>query len=272
MTEPRRLKELSTALPFELSQALDDAPADPSELEQQMLLQSLGSTLGIALSLPSVAASPLSAASAANVSAGFGAQVSTAVSLATKPGVAFLIWFGGGLTLGTVLSAAALLSSQLPSPRPEASNRTATSGLATRSRPAMVIAPTAKASAALPESDLDAGVRASPPSTETAMRSSTRDKSREQPAAEADSEFSLLRNAQQSLNMDPQRALELCAAHARRFPSGVMVQEREMIGIEALLRLGRIQQADARASTFLRLFPGSAHAARLKNLLQRSKF
>jgi hypothetical protein len=98
------------------------------------------------------------------------------------------------------------------------------------------------------------------------------DKSREQPAAEPDGEFSLLRSAQQSLRVDPQRALDLCAAHTTQFPSGVMVQEREMIAIEALLRLGRIQQANARAATFSKSFPGSAHAARLENLLQGGKF
>jgi hypothetical protein len=274
MREPRRLKEHPTALPFELSQALEGAPGGPTELEQQALLQSLGSTLGVALALPSVAANlnaASSAASAANVSAGLAAQVSTAVGLATKPGVSFLIWFVGGLTLGTALAATAVFSAQSPRPQANASNRPAASAwLARRTTPAL--APTALAAAAAAEPELDAENRVSQPAPESVPRSPSRDKPREQPAAEADSEFSLLRSAQQSLKADPLRALELCATHATQFPSGGMVQEREMIAIEALLRLGRRPQADARASAFLRLFPGSAHAARLATLLQQSKF
>jgi len=276
MTEPRRLNEHSTALPFELSQALKGAPGGPTELEQQALLQSLGATLGIALALPPLAANlsaAASTASAAKVSAGLAAQVSTAVSLATKPGVSFLLWFAGGLTLGTALAATAMLSAQSPRPQVAVSNRPAPSAmLATRGTPAMVNAPAASASAALAEPELEAKVPGSRPAPESAPRSPTRDKSAAQPAAETDSEFSLLRSAQQTLKADPLQALELCAAHTTRFPSGAMVQEREMIAIEALLRLGRVQQAEARASTFRRLFPGSAHAARLEHLLQRGKF
>jgi hypothetical protein len=272
MREPRRLKELSAALPPALSQGLEGAPAGPTELEQRMLLQNLCSTLGVALAPPSVAVSSASnASSAANVSAGLGTQASTVVGLATKSGVSILIWFGGGLAVGTVLSAAALLSPGRPLPQPSASSRPEPKAWsAARSAPAQ--APTASASAAFPEPELDAGVRGPRPAPGSALRSPTREKPLEKPETEGAGEFPLLRSAQQTLSTDPLRSLDQCAAHAMQFPSGVMAQEREMIAIEALLRLGRIQQANARASTFLRQFPGSAHATRLENLLQREKF
>jgi hypothetical protein len=51
-----------------------------------------------------------------------------------------------------------------------------------------------------------------------------------------DTEFSLLEQAQGAMRGDPQRALELTDRDARLFPSGALVQEREVIAIDALVR------------------------------------
>jgi len=274
MTEPRRLKDLSTALPLALSQALKGAPEGPTELEQRALLQSLGSTLGITLALPSGAAklaAASSASSAVNITANLGARASTAVGLAAKPGISSLIWLGGGLALGTVLSATALFSAQLLSPQPSSSKLAAPS-VSSATRSARAPAMTASAASAFTSPELDAGTPAARPTPESAPRPPMRKPARERQVTETDTEFSLLRRAQQLLRTDPQRALDLCAAHSAQFSAAGMVQEREMIAIEALLRLRRIQEANARASTFVRLFPHSAHTSRLEQLLQRSKF
>lgn len=80
----------------------------------------------------------------------------------------------------------------------------------------------------------------------------------EKPAAAA-SEVGLLQRAQAALRADPGRALALTAEHERRFPRGALVQEREVIRIEALRRLGKTSAAQERASKFERDFPDSAH-------------
>ncbi|MEP7052434.1 MAG: hypothetical protein ABJB12_18850 [Pseudomonadota bacterium] len=80
-----------------------------------------------------------------------------------------------------------------------------------------------------------------------------------QTAAEGPSEPALLEQARRDLAASPAAALALTTQHAARFPHGVLTQEREVIAIEALRRLGRGAEADRRAAAFARAFPGSAH-------------
>jgi len=86
--------------------------------------------------------------------------------------------------------------------------------------------------------------------------------------AGAKAEFELIGDARAKMTSSPAEALALAAEHARQFPSGVLVQERELIAIESLERLGRTAEAKARAQRFATRFPGSAHLARLKRLLE----
>jgi outer membrane protein assembly factor BamD (BamD/ComL family) len=77
----------------------------------------------------------------------------------------------------------------------------------------------------------------------------------------------LLERAQDALRARPAEALALCNDHAKRFPNGMLVQEREMVAIEALVKVGRRDEARARADRFKARFPGSTHARRLDVLL-----
>ncbi len=54
---------------------------------------------------------------------------------------------------------------------------------------------------------------------------------------------------------------------AAEFPAGQLVQEREALAIELLWRGGRRSEASERIRRFVRAYPNSAHAARLKALL-----
>jgi hypothetical protein len=77
-------------------------------------------------------------------------------------------------------------------------------------------------------------------------------------------EDQLLERARRALASDPNRALSLTREHARSYPSGVLAQEREVIAIEALRRLGRGDEADARRGTFEQRYPQSAHRRNLE--------
>lgn len=93
-----------------------------------------------------------------------------------------------------------------------------------------------------------------------------------QPAAPgveaAETEVSLLARAQAALANSPQAALDLVTSHALRFGAGSLAQEREMIAISALLRLGRRGEADTRARAFRSAFPTSAYTRRIDVLMQ----
>jgi hypothetical protein len=79
------------------------------------------------------------------------------------------------------------------------------------------------------------------------------------------SESRLLEQARRALPNDPGAALALTDQDAALFPRGVLVQEREVIAIEALRRLNRTAEADRRAAAFSKAFPGSAHQRVIKD-------
>jgi hypothetical protein len=80
-------------------------------------------------------------------------------------------------------------------------------------------------------------------------------------------EVQLLQRAQQALGANAAQALALTEEHKRRFPSGVLAQEREMVALEALVRLGRRDVARARAASFLAKFPESPHRRRIEAIV-----
>jgi hypothetical protein len=77
-------------------------------------------------------------------------------------------------------------------------------------------------------------------------------------------ETALLEQARAALHSRPAEALELTRRHQARFPSGVLAQEREVIAIEALERLGQREAASVRAAAFERRYRGSVHQPRLE--------
>lgn len=82
----------------------------------------------------------------------------------------------------------------------------------------------------------------------------------------AQSETQWLMKARRVLADDPAEGLRLADLHRQRFPSGSLAQERELIAIDALVRLGRYEEAHARVATFRSIYPRSAHLRRLEAL------
>jgi len=73
------------------------------------------------------------------------------------------------------------------------------------------------------------------------------------------------RNALRS--SDPGTALRLLEAARVAFPDGALMQEREALAIEALVRSGQRDLASKRAEAFLRDYPKSPHAADVRRSL-----
>jgi hypothetical protein len=82
-----------------------------------------------------------------------------------------------------------------------------------------------------------------------------------------ESEISLLKRAREAMQANPRKALALSSEHAKLYPGGALEQEREVIAIDALLRLGRKAEAAERAKQFQAHHRGSAHARRLGTLI-----
>jgi outer membrane biosynthesis protein TonB len=77
--------------------------------------------------------------------------------------------------------------------------------------------------------------------------------------AGVEAEAKLLERARAALVSNPSHAYALTTEHKLRFPGGALAQEREVIAIEALRRLGKGDQASRRADDFSKSYPDSAH-------------
>ncbi len=115
-----------------------------------------------------------------------------------------------------------------------------------------------------------AGARAQVP-LPPAPRTGARKPAAVNASGDAVEELALLEQAQRVLREDPRRALSLAERHRARFTRGQLVQEREMLAIEALLRLGRERQGRRRAVAFEQRHPQSSHLPRLHDMVRASR-
>jgi hypothetical protein len=82
-------------------------------------------------------------------------------------------------------------------------------------------------------------------------------------------EHRLLRAARGALATEPKRALALAREHERRFPRGVLAQEREVITIQALAAMGEGEAARKKAEGFDEKYPGSPHRNRVDEVTDK---
>jgi hypothetical protein len=91
------------------------------------------------------------------------------------------------------------------------------------------------------------------------------------PAPPPESEILLLERAKARVDSDPQSALALVDEHAVRFPAGMLVQEAEVIAIEALTHAGSTAAAASRLARFRQRFAGSAYLPHLETVIRQKK-
>jgi len=168
-------------------------------------------------------------------------------------------------------------------PTPQAARKAGVGGLASDPDPA--IAPLASSSPSELEADTPRaqhGSAQAPPSaagTDAPKPSGARVRASGAPGADSASglgpgvvarptELALLRDARIALRTNPSEALALAEQHRTSFAQGAMVQERELIAISALARLGRHTAVLARAAQFERDFPGSPYRKQISLLAQ----
>jgi hypothetical protein len=99
------------------------------------------------------------------------------------------------------------------------------------------------------------------------------DRARPEPAPQAQGpddlvEMQQVATAEKLLQRSPQSALTLVRQGDQRFAHGYFQQERAYIAIMALIRLGRIDEARARAASFAKQFPVLPYGARIRSALE----
>ncbi len=231
-SDPPRLSELGSGATPELRGMFQNARRDvPNDLELERVLTRLGPIVGAGVALAGDAVRA-------------GAQQAAAAGSSSMATIAKVVAVIGGA--GIIASGVAFFAgNEDPSSKPV---QTAPS------RSAQV------AAAAAPAPPADAPAAVASPAAEAAAPAPVAKQGRLESGADSvKAEAALLEKARALVVSDPSKALSLTREHARRFPRGVLAQEREVIGIEALRRLGRQTEADTRAERFREAYPGSAH-------------
>ncbi len=188
----------------------------------------LGAKLSRAAAVPAVAAGWLFVKSAA---AALGA-VGVAATVATVTGV--VDW---------------------PSPKPESAPQAAPVRAPQPHPLPSAPAPVAEPAAEVPEAPLKLNPSPSLPGASASA------------AASLSAESTLLEQARREMRRAPALALQIAGEHAQRFPGGQLGSERTLIQVEALHRLGRDQEARARADGLLRGVSGDLYRERVQQLL-----
>jgi hypothetical protein len=277
--DPPRLKDMTEDVPAWLAASLGDvrgAAPEPGDLDA--VKRGVWGTLGLGPGSSPPVQGPQGHGPAATGVVGGAAGAKSVLAVA-------LPWFAAPVGIA-VVSGAVMLGLAGGGKTPDVPGSLASAAGA-------VVPPTSKVAPALaprpadpsadslvtdpppPREEVGPGGRARPDATTTAPRSKEApstvaraiDAPRVPPPSAPESELSLLAGAQASLAADPARALSITDDHIRRFGSGTLSQEREVIAIGALVRLGRMAEARARAERFHALYPTSAHGRRIDVLL-----
>lgn len=102
------------------------------------------------------------------------------------------------------------------------------------------------------------------------VKQRTRIQGSAKPNSDPAAELSILTRARRLLASAPEQSLALTEEHRSHYPKGVFAEERELLAVEALVKLARPADAQTRGRVFLRTHPGSAHGERVRVLLEPS--
>jgi hypothetical protein len=87
------------------------------------------------------------------------------------------------------------------------------------------------------------------------------------PIDELTREAQLIESARRSLATDPTTTLLRVNDHRQAFPNGQLADEREVLAVDALRRLGRTAEARARGEALLRRDPSGLYGERVRSIL-----
>ena len=122
---------------------------------------------------------------------------------------------------------------------------------------------------AVPAAPVDAPPTSAKPTPPTPARDASKAAASSTPGADSTEELTLVRAMQQALRSgNPSEALALAADHARRFPRGMLLEEREGVRAVARCQLAAPAARGAILTAFARNFATSPYGARVKAACQ----
>lgn len=270
----------------DLERLLLDAGADePPPAARSKLLQ----RLGVAAAASTMTAATIPAAAGKSAGVGAGATATGASSAVTATSVQVVAkWVTIGLLAGGATSAGAIAVSDQASPpgatavapaRDPSGTAAATAAAARKSAPAaspdLPAEPPAPRAQATPIADADSRPKplpkASRPRPQTAPPPAPGGDAEPRLQFGVSEEIAVLDRARAALARgDANRALDALRERQQRFGQGALGPEADVLQAEALLRLGRMGAARRLVQRFLKTYPQSPHAARMRSLLDRS--
>ena len=188
------------------------------------------------------------------------------LAMSALPAAASVVFWVKSVALGAVLGGAVATALYVPKLRHTSSKPEATA------REPAPLAPKQRRSIA---TALDAGVEDGglPPTAAAAVSQAPAHSSVTAPPSAEPSQLSretqLLERARQLMGSNTRQALSLLEAHRREFPRAALAPERELMAVDALLRLGRREEALRRAAQLRAQAPGSIYEQRLQRLLKQ---
>ena len=247
--DPPRLRTLKQDLPASLARALETMPAEEASNEQ---LASLAAKVRAALE-----AQPAERSQAPR----------RRTRSASRRVASLVVTFAAGAAAGVAVATGLFLGFERSSPRATAPVASVPGAIAIP-RAASASEPHPAPTPAEPPSFSSATVAmSSKPAGSSAASAHALGKPSEAGPEPSQDELALVARAQEALARTPGAALSLVAEHERTFPRGALGQECEVIAIDALLKLGRMTEAEARAGRFHQRFPTSALGRRVDVLL-----
>lgn len=252
----KRLVDDPAAAPDGLRRVLDHGTSDvASDSELADLARGVGGALGIP-----VAALLGSSVGGAATTGGAAAAASKATSGLAGAKLAGLLAVGAALSAGGIAYLSSRSDDQASSPAPSGQPALPTQTPVSKRAPAVKEAESANRAPQSPSA------RALPPAASGKAGPAHAQPARTKPAtASRPSESQLLNQAHAALSKDPRRALTLTARHRKLYPNGVLSQEREVIEIDAMKRLGQKRAAEQRAAEFEQDFEASPYRRKVES-------
>jgi hypothetical protein len=257
MTDPAKLMlSARTGFTRTLLQSAQGDHSAPGAAQRALLALSAGAS--VAAVSAAAKASSVSAAMPANASAGIAGKWA---------GVLSLKWLALGLLAGSATLLAVDTWSR-PQRAVSALNQAATAAPTRNASPSNAVAlplspplPSASSDLLAPSPELVRRAAIAPPLNPSAGHA----QAAPEVTSDALAELQAVRAALAA--HDPQRALTLLDTFERRQQSGTLVEEASVLRIEALVDAGR-PEASTLGTEFLRLYPHSAYAPRVRAKLQ----
>jgi hypothetical protein len=106
-----------------------------------------------------------------------------------------------------------------------------------------------------------------PAATQTDRQPTAAAQRKQESESRLEREMQMLAVAQRVLSSDPARALRLTTQGEKEFPSSMFSAEREQVGLLALVKLGRLDEARRVGQPFLAKYPNAPWSQRLRHAL-----